>query len=176
MNQTDVLSVMWKKMVMSSLHILQRAEFMPVSKCVWTRGGRYGKNSISRFFFFFFSRFHDFITILYDVGLTILCEQYSQTNTWYRNKTNSALFSGTIGVFSRSIQEIEWINIQIKHYIDLFILKQLYIFVSVKRGSFFLIVFCCFNIKNKNSVILYLYHHLFKITFKPEWVSFLCWT
>ncbi len=33
--------------------------------------------------------------------------------TWYTNKTNSVLFSGTIGVFSRSIQEIDWTNIQI---------------------------------------------------------------
>ncbi len=37
------------------------------------------------------------------------------TNT---HKINSALFSGTIGIFSRSIQEIEWTNIKIKHYID----------------------------------------------------------
>ncbi len=50
--------------------------------------------------------------------------------TWYTNKTYSALFSGTIVIFSRSIQETEWINIQIKHYIDLFLLKQLYLFQS----------------------------------------------
>ncbi len=34
-----------------------------------------------------------------------------------RRKTNSALFSSTIGVFSRSIQETEWRNIKIKLYI-----------------------------------------------------------
>ncbi len=73
--------------------------------------------------------------------------------TYYTNKTNSALFSGTTGIFSRNIKEIEWTNIKIKHYIDWFLLKQLY-FVSVKTREFFsLFVFCCFNIKNTKSVI-----------------------
>ncbi len=46
----------------------------------WSRGGRYGKNIISRFFFL---KYHDstiFITILCHVGLTILSEQCSQNN------------------------------------------------------------------------------------------------
>ncbi len=57
----------------------------------------------------------------------------------YTNKTNSALFSGTIDIFSRSIQEIEWTNIKIKHYIDWFLLKPLY------YSYFFIFVFCCFR-------------------------------
>ncbi len=39
------------------------------------KGGRYGKNIISRFFFyfyFFYITIHDFITILCHVGFTIL--------------------------------------------------------------------------------------------------------
>ncbi len=49
------------------------------------------------------------------------------TNTYdiQIKQTNSALFSGTIGVF-RSIQEIELTNIKVKHFIYWFLLKQLY--------------------------------------------------
>ncbi len=39
------------------------------------------------------------------------------TNTHDIQIKQSVLFSGTIGVFSRSIQEIDWTNIKIKHYI-----------------------------------------------------------
>ncbi len=45
--------------------------------CVRTRGGRYGKNIIS--LFFFISQLHDFI-ILCPVGFTILSDQCSQNN------------------------------------------------------------------------------------------------
>ncbi len=43
---------------------------------VSSRGGRYGKNIISHFFFLY----HDFIMILCHVGFTILSDQCSQNN------------------------------------------------------------------------------------------------
>ncbi len=47
------------------------------------------------------------------------------TDYKYTSKTNSALFPGTVDVFSRSIYETEWTNVKIKMYIDWF-LKPLY--------------------------------------------------
>ncbi len=38
------------------------------------------------------------------------------TNTHNIQIKKSVLFSGTTGIFSRSIQEIEWTNIKINHY------------------------------------------------------------
>ncbi len=45
--------------------------------------------------------------------------------TKYTSKTNSALFPGTIDVFSRSIQETDWTLVKVKMFIDWF-LKKLY--------------------------------------------------
>ncbi len=77
--------------------------------------------------------------------------------TYDSNKTNSALFSGTIFIFSRrSIQVIESTNIKIKHFIEWFLLKQLYNFLCQEWWVIFFSVFCCFSIHNfVDSVIVF---------------------
>ncbi len=60
--------------------------------------------------------------------------------------------SGTIGIFSRNIQESEWTNIKIKRYIDWFLLNQLYYFFQSKVESYFFFVLA---LNNNNSVIVF---------------------
>ncbi len=60
-------------------------------------------------------------------------------------KQTCALFSGTIGIFSRNIQEIELTNIKIKHY-RLISFKAAALFFLSKVASYFFFV-CCVSIK-----------------------------
>ncbi len=48
----------------------------------------------------------------------LLKNKNKDTHNIQITQIKSALFSGTIGIFSRSIQEIEGTNIKINHYID----------------------------------------------------------
>ncbi len=61
----------WKMISMQFVQVRSQNRSVP------SRGGRYGKNIIS---FFFFLTFHDFITVLCHVSFTSLSEQYCQTN------------------------------------------------------------------------------------------------
>ncbi len=58
------------------------------------------------------------------------------THYKYTNKTNIALLSG-IGIFGRSIQEIEWTNIKIKCYINWFLLKYFKVlYCDIEKNQF----------------------------------------
>ncbi len=59
-----------------------------------------------------------------------------RTKIHITNKTNIALFSG-IGIFGRSIQEIEWTNIKIKCYINWFLLKYFKVlYCDIEKNQF----------------------------------------
>ncbi len=89
-----------------------------------------------------------------------------------------ALFSATIGIFSRSIQEIELTNIKIIHYIDWFLLKQLHIFIFLSRvgGSLFLslcFVVLTLRIKILSSVCRFCHSVLYIPSFTQlNWINF----